>query len=160
MSIFESHYTGPVITEDGDNFHEQWVSGTYIVAGVFIRRCSCLSISQIGEEIPHLFELLCINKQAWWPRGICAYYAIPIYTSNEFDPATVDWVHTRPEYKYAMWHEPVLYDRKRNTAEIYLAEGLCRLAFRVFLREVIYGALRAVSQREGYSDFPAVNRQC
>lgn len=157
MPIFEAHNLGLKATTEGDTFHEQWVSGTYIVAGVFQRPCHFLVVRQIQDQIPRLFELLRRNKKAWWPKGICAYYAIPIYISDNFDQTVIDWVHSRPKYRYAMWHEPVLYDRVRNIAEINNVWGLYCAAFRTFLFEVILTALHGLSQKEGHTDLPLLN---
>ncbi len=142
---------------EGETTHEQWVSGTYIVTGVFPKYVLALSTDQLKADIPAVFELLSKNKKAWWPKGISAYFAIPIYTSDGFNQAVIEWVHSRPQYKYAMWHEPVLYDRKRNMAEINASWGLSGAAYRIFLFEVIYTALAVISQKEGHSEFPLVN---
>lgn len=157
MSIFERHNTGMKPTAEGDTYHEQWVAGTYIVAGVFQKQCSNLNVDQAIMGIAPLFNKLRVNKRAWWPKGICAYYAIPIYTSGGFDQSVIDWVHSRPRGRYAMWHEPVIYDRVKNVAEINASWGIVCAAYRVFLFEAMHAALAAVSQKEGHARFPLVN---
>jgi hypothetical protein len=159
MSIFEQHNLGLKATPVGDTFYEQWVAGTYIVAGVFHRHCQNLDVRHIQEQTPELFHHLRQHKKGLWPRGISAFYAIPIYTSDGFDAAVVDWVHARPKYRYAMWHEPVLYDRKLNNAEMNSSWGLYGAAFRIFLFEAVYTALRVKSQHEGHAEFPLVNNE-
>ena len=157
MSIFETHNLGLRAAPEGDTHHEQWVAGTYIVAGVFQRKRASISAWDIEADVPRLFDLLKANKKSRWPRGICGYYAIPIYTCDSRDAAAVDWVHSRPKYRYAMWHEPVLYDRGRNVAEMNAAWGLHGSAFRVFLAEVIFTALHGLARKEGHATFPRVN---
>lgn len=157
MSIFEAHNRGLKATPDGDTYHEQWVAGAYIVAGVFQRKHAVISVPEIQTEAPQLFDLLKANKRARWPKGICGYYAIPIYTCDALDSAAVDWVHSRPKYRYAMWHEPVLYDRGRNMAEMNAAWRLYGSAIRVFLFEVIFTALKGLAKKEGQPSFPQLN---
>jgi hypothetical protein len=157
MSIFEQHNLGLKATPDGDTYHEQWVAGTYIIAGVFHRPCQNLDVRHIQNQIPDLFHQLKKEKKGIWPKGISAFYAIPIYTSDGFDPDVVDWVHARPKYRYAMWHEPVLYDWILNKAEMNTSWGLYGAAFRIFLFEAIYTALRVKSLHEGHTEFPLVN---
>lgn len=157
MSIFEAHNLGLKAEPEGDTYHEQWVSGTYIVAGVFQRRPARISVQEIQSDAPRLFDLLKTNKRARWPKGICGYYAIPIYTCDVLDAAVVDWVHSRPKYRYAMWHEPILYDRDRNIAEMNAGWRLYGAAFRVFLFEVIFTALNGLAKKDGHPTFPQVN---
>lgn len=157
MSIFEKHNLGLKAKPDGNTYHEQWVSGTYIVAGVFQRKKPVVTVPDIEVEIPELFALLKSQKKARWPKGICGYYAIPIYTCDALDDFTVDWLHSRPKYRYAMWHEPVLYDRLRNVAEMNEAWQFHCSAFRPFLFEVIFEAVKGLAQKEGYPTFPQVN---
>ncbi len=157
MNIFEKHNQGLKAAPEGDTYHEQWVSGTYVVAGVFQRRGRLFTVGQVRKDIPALFESLRRNKKAIWPKGVCGYYAIPVYTADGFDQGLIDWVHARPRHKYAMWHEPVLYDRIRNTAETNASWGLGGRAFRIFLFEVIYTALHGLARKEGHSGFPIVN---
>jgi hypothetical protein len=159
MNIFEAHNQGLKAISEGDTFYEQWGSGTYIVAGVFQRPCHLLDVRQIQDKIPYLFGLLKKNKKGWWPKGICGYYAIPIYISDAFDQTVIEWVHSRPTYRYAMWHEPVLYNRVCNVAEMNKSWGLYCAAFRIFLFEVIFLALQGLSQKNGHTQFPFVNGQ-
>jgi hypothetical protein len=157
MSIFDKHNRAMTVTPDGDTYYEQWVSGTYIVAGVFHRKCHTIEATQIQENIPKLFEFLKANKKGRWPKGICAYYAIPIYTCDHLDANAVEWVNARPKYRSAMWHEPVLYDRNHNIAEMNARWGLFCSAYRAFLFEVFTLALQGLSKREGHALFPQIN---
>lgn len=157
MNIFEEHSRGLKPNPEGDIHHEQWVAGTYIVAGVFQRKHAVISVREIQAEAPILFDLLKANKRARWPKGLSAYYAIPIYICDSLNTATVEWVHSRPKYRYAMWHEPILYDRGRNIVEMNAKWGLTGAAYRVFLFEVIFTALDALAKNEGHSSFPQVN---
>lgn len=157
MSIFEAHNLGLKATPEADTYHEQWVSGTYLVAGVFQRKHLLIGVPQIEAEAPRLFTLLKAHKNARWPKGICGYYAIPIYTCDSLDSSAVDWVHSRPKYRYAMWHEPVLYDRRQNIAEMNAKWRIHCSAFREFLFEVIFTALNGLARKEGHPAFPQVN---
>lgn len=157
MTIFEKHNLGLEAIPRGDTFHEQWVSGTYIVSGVFQLPCHRLDLRDIQEQIPRLFEALRKTKSGWWPKGICGYFAIPIYTADTFEQTVVEWVHSRPKYKYAMWHEPVLYDRVRNVVEMNNSWGNDGSAFRIFLFDVIHKALHGLARKERHATFPLVN---
>lgn len=157
MSIFQVHNTGLVAVPEGDTFYEQWVSGTYVVAGVFRRSVDSLTVDEMRDNIPAWFDLLKHNKHARWPRGICGYYAIPVYTGASFDQSVVDYVHKRPKHRYAMWHEPVLYNRVANTAETNMSWRLYGRAFRLFLFESIVAALLGLHREHGHTDYPLVN---
>lgn len=63
MCIFETHNQGWNTDPNGDTYHEQWVAGTYIVAGIFQRRHVLISARDIQAEIPGLFDLLKVNKK-------------------------------------------------------------------------------------------------
>jgi hypothetical protein len=56
-----------------------------------------------------------------------------------------------------MWHEPVLYDRVRNMAEMNATWRLYGSVFRVFLFETIFAALSELAKKQGHSVFPQVN---
>lgn len=157
MNFFQPRNRERIINVEGETFHEQWVAGTYLVVGVFPRHCRALTINQLKDNIPDFFDLLRKNKRAIWPRGICAYYAIPIYIAEEFDRTVIDWVHRRPGYKYAMWHEPVLYNTKQNTAETFNRQGIFGSAFQPFLSQVISTSLDAISKHQGHLAFPVLN---
>ena len=157
MSIFQIHNTGLSATPEGNTFHEQWVSGTYIVAGVFQNPVASISISEINANIPRWFDILASNKNAWWPRGICGYMAIPVYASHSFDNTVLDLVRNRPKYKYAMWHEPVLYNFHENSVHMNTKLGLYGSAFRIFLFESILTALYGLHHKYGHKSFPIVN---
>lgn len=157
MSIFETHNLGLKAAPEGDTYYEQWVAGTYIVAGVFQRRQAAIGVTDIQTGIPGWFDLLKARKKARWPRGLCGYFAIPIYTCDSLDQAAVEWVHARPRYRYAMWHEPVLYDRVRNAAEMNAAGGLRGSAFHVFVFEVVMTALHGLARKEGHASLPLLN---
>ncbi len=140
-----------------DAYHEQWVSGTYIVAGIFLRRSESIRSGQIQSDISGFFDLLKKKRKRRWPRGICAYYAIPVYICDKLDFNAVKWVHSRPRYRYAMWHEPVLYDRHNNLAEMNAAWGLYSSSFRSFLSNLIFAALSELADHEGHVSFPQTN---
>jgi len=63
------------------------------------------------------------------------------------------------KYRYALWHEPVLYDRTLNKVDIYSSWGLYGAAVRVFLFEAIYTAMHAKAQHEGHVEYPLVNNE-
>ena len=157
MNIFQIHNTGLSAAAEGNTFHEQWISGTYIVAGVFQIPVNSLSTVELNANIPHWFDMLASSKKAWWPRGICGYFAIPIYACPFFDQPVIDLVHNRPKYRYAMWHEPVLYDFRANTAQTNANYGLYCSAFRFFLFETIITTLYGLHQKYGHREFPKVN---
>lgn len=157
MGLFQFHNGALVATPEKDAHYEQWVSGTYIVAGVFHRRVDGLTTDGIRDCIPGWFDLLRSRKKAWWPRGICGYYAMPIFTGPAFVTPVVDWVHNRPKHRFAMWHEPVLYNHVANTAETYMNWGLFGRAFRLFVFESILAGLLGLHRQYGHAEFPSVN---
>lgn len=157
MALFERHNLGLHASATGDSIHEQWVSGTYVVAGVFQQHCEHVQLRQIVERIPHYFESLRLQKKAIWPRGICGYYTIPIYSVEHFDDDALRWVRSRPSYRYAMWHEPVLYDWRSNRAEMNRQWGINGSAFRIFLYEVIASALVNLMRHYDHAERPTLN---
>lgn len=157
MNIFEGDCIGFVPSPDQASFHEQWVSGTYIVVGVFPYHVEHLTPSHIRQDIPSLFEQTRHRKRALWPKGICAYYLIPIYCSDTFSQETIDWVSKRPTYRWAIWHEPVLFNTRENNAHTNMNWGLYCSAFRQFLVRVFVAGVCTLSRKYKFSSQPVLN---
>jgi hypothetical protein len=137
-------------------FLEQWVSGTYLVSGVFPIESNTLTIQQVVSKIPLLYSEVKSSKRANWPRGICGYYLIPVYISYSFDESVVAWVHSFHSYRWAIWHEPVLYCKADNTSHLRNDYGYRGNAFRAYLSNVIGDTLKTVSSRFNF-EFPKIN---
>ena len=134
-------------------FFERWVSGTYLVSGVFPMERNKLTVQEMKSDIPLLYSSLKLNKKARWPKGICGYYVIPLYIADSFDNDVVNWVHTLHKYRWAIWHEPVLYCKVDNTAHHRNDYGLYGRNFRPDLFSILRKALTAVSNRFNFK-FP------
>lgn len=138
---------------------ERWISGTYIVSGVFIIPVNRIGENALQDNLSALFSTLQEKRSRKWPRGICGYYAIPIYVGKGFSSDVVQWVQSRPKYRYAMWHEPVLYDRSENVAFMNTRWGKYGLAFREYLAERTFSSLATIVKNDNHSVFPVVNGQ-
>lgn len=138
---------------------ERWVSGTYIVSGVYTILADRFEENVLQDNLPALFSTLRERRVRKWPRGICGYYAIPIYVGKGFSMDVVRWVQNRPKYRYAMWHEPVLYNCAENEAFTNAKWGLYGIAFRDYLGEQIFSSLASIAKNDGHSCFPRVNGQ-
>ena len=138
---------------------ERWISGSYIVSGVYTIPVSRVDENVLQNNLPALFSRLREKRVRKWPRGICGYYAIPIYIGNCFSLDAVQWVQSRPKYRYAMWHEPVLYDRAKNLAFTNTKWGMYGLAFREYLSERTFDSLAYLAKSDNHRTFPSVNGQ-
>jgi hypothetical protein len=137
-------------------FFEQWVSGTYLVSGVFPIESNSLNIPQVVSKIPLLYSELKSSKQANWPRGICGYYLIPIYIVDSLDESVIAWVQSYHSYRWVIWHEPILYCKTDNTSYLRNDYGHRGSAFRNYLSNVISETLKTVSSRFNF-EFPTIN---
>ena len=136
---------------------ERWVAGTYIVSGISVERYDRISVENIQNNIPPYFDRLRTERRGWWPRGICGYYAIPIYCCESFSGDLVEWVQNRPKYRYAMWHEPVLYSPIDNEVKMNSRWGVYGWAFREHLSERLFDPLQSLAYEFGHENFPIVN---
>jgi len=136
---------------DGDplspNFSEQWLRGTYLVSGVFPIQKSGLTIRDIIEQIPALYDETISHKRAIWPRGICGYFLVPIYISDSFDELVQNWVRSYHRYRWAIWHEPLLYNKHDNVVYMRSDYGTHGAAFRPYLAKIIGSALTTITHK-------------
>jgi hypothetical protein len=153
MSVFSLMDAGFEVHEERPTFLEQWVAGTYVVAGIFPTDGTGLNIEQMKEQIPWLYATTRAHKRARWPKGICGYYLLPVYTAECFHPKVIEWVHSYHRYRWAIWHEPVLYATKANVAELRADYSLHGSAFRSHLTNLIDASLRTIARRFGH-EFP------
>jgi len=112
---------------------------------------------KIAGLIPELLSQTKKRKRAAWPRGICAYYLIPIYCSTGFPEETIEWIKTRPKYRWAIWHEPVLFNTHENAACSFTKRGLYCLAFLEFLSTIVVGGICSISREHGFTTQPRLN---
>ena len=94
---------------------EGWMRGTYIVAGIFAIPSETISIAGVQSNIPDLYESTKAGRRGRWPRGVAGTFLFPFYLASDFTPDQIDWVQHRHPYRWAIWHEPVLYDITRNS---------------------------------------------
>ncbi len=134
-------------TPMGSTFIEQWIAGTYLVCGIFPSEVQGLTVSDAAERIPALYATTKSQKRRYWPRGVCGYYLIPIYISSSFDATVVEWAREFHRYRWAIWHEPILYSTAHNTVDMRADYGLYASAYRPFLFRIVHTALAAVTSR-------------
>jgi hypothetical protein len=94
---------------------EGWMRGTYIVAGIFAIPSEAISTSDIQANIPDLYASTKAERRGRWPRGIAGTFLFPFYLGTGFGAGQIEWVQHRRPYRWAIWHEPVLYDTARNS---------------------------------------------
>lgn len=147
-------------------FLERWVAGTYLVTGIFPTDGRELTIERMIAAIPSLYTTTRANKQARWPRGLCGYFLVPIYTAPSFDPGVIEWVHSFHPYRWVIWHVPVLYHTATNAVDkrVYGDPRSDKYhhygsTFRPYLENVIGSALRAVARPFGHQLPETVNGQ-
>jgi hypothetical protein len=148
MKLFESNCTGFSPIPNSDNFHEQWVSGTYILTGIFPRSGDGITIAKIRNEVPTFYSLVKEKQKKKIPRGLSASYIIPVYRSSHFADDVLNWTKTRPKYKWAIWHEPVLFNDQTDEAIMNQNWGLYGLAYRDYLAQIICAYLSTISGDE------------
>ena len=146
MKIFESNCKGFIPIPDTNNFHEQWVAGTYIHTGIFPRFGDQITIDKIQDEIPALHSLIKQNRKKKILKGISASYIIPLYQASCFPAEVEEWIKARPQYKYAIWHEPVLFNDQTNEAIMNQNWGIFGLSFRDYLAQIICSYLSTISK--------------
>jgi hypothetical protein len=134
------------VTAEGQ-FIEGWMRGTYVVAGIFAIPSESLTITELQRNIPTLYDAASKAKRAWWPRGLCGTFLFPFYIGLAFDPAVIEWVQRRRPYRYAIWHEPVLYDVDRNAVWMRSDYGQFGSAFHPMVFELYRRALALIAGR-------------
>lgn len=128
-------------------FIEGWKWGTYVVAGIFAIPTENLTVTELQNNIPILYSITKEAKQGWWPRGVSGTFLFPFYLSTDFDPAVLTWVQSRQPYRWAIWHEPVLYDISRNSVWMRSDYGHFGSAFYPLVFGLYRRALTIISER-------------
>ena len=128
-------------------FIEGWMRGTYVVAGIFAIPSDAITVHDIQHNIPTLYATTKKAKRGWWPRGISGMFLFPFYLSTDFQPDIVAWVQRRQPYRYAIWHEPVLYDISRNAVWMRSDYGHFGSAFHPLVFDLYRRALPLIAQR-------------
>lgn len=121
--------------------------GTYVVAGIFAIPSEVVTISNIQRNIPTLHAASKDAKQGWWPRGISGMFLFPCYLSTHFEPEVVAWVQKRQPYRWAIWHEPVLYDITQNAVWMRSDYGHFGSAFYPLVFDLYRRALALIAER-------------
>src|SRR5204863_9638946 len=97
--------------------------------------------------IPTLHATTKNAKRGWWPRGISGMFLFPFYLCTHFEPEVVAWVQKRHSYRYAIWHEPVLYDIARNAVWMRVDYGNFGSAFYPLIFDLYRRALTLIAER-------------
>lgn len=95
---------------------EGWMRGTYVVAGIFAIPAAELTVADLNTNIQDLYSSTKVARHGRWPRGIAGTFLFPFYLGQGFAPELIERVQRRHSYKWAIWHEPVLYDIRENAA--------------------------------------------
>jgi len=143
------------IQELSPTFSERWVMGTYIVSGVFYLDGTDLHSAQIRSDSEELYRVTRQHKKAIWPRGLCGYFIIPIYSAEGFCDETLEFVKQRMRFRWAIWPEPVLYDSEENVMWLRQDYGLFGAAFTPHLSNLVDDAMDIVSEHYGHEDLPS-----
>ena len=128
-------------------FIEGWMRGTYIVAGIFAIPSQALTVTEVQRNIPTLYEATKRSKRGWWPRGLSGMFLFPFYLGVGFEPAVIEWVQRRRPYRWAIWHEPVLYDITHNAVWMRSDYGHFGSAFHPLVFELYRRALTLIAAR-------------
>jgi hypothetical protein len=134
------------VTADA-HFIEGWMRGTYIVAGIYSIPSEALTVAELQRNIPILYEATTKAKRGWWPRGLCGTFLFPFYIGSAFEPTVIEWVQHRRPYRYAIWHEPVLYDIERNAVWMRSDYGHFGSAFYPLVFQLHERALTRIAER-------------
>ncbi len=121
--------------------------GTYVVAGIFAIPWEAITVAEIERNIPTLYAVTKTAKKGWWPRGVSGTFLFPFYLGTHFDPDAVAWVQRRRRYRWAVWHEPVLYNVAQNAAWMRSDYGLFGSAFYPLVFDLYRRALSSIAGR-------------
>jgi hypothetical protein len=135
-------------------FEERWYAGTYLVSGVFFFDGTGITPSDISHSIDPLYERTKKQKRRLWPRGLCGYYIIPIFTAVSFDDEVVRFVRTRMAFRWAIWPEPALYRSVANSAERRNDYGMQGAAYYPYVSLLIAAGLSIAAKTAGHN-FPS-----
>ncbi|MDH5535821.1 MAG: hypothetical protein OEZ08_09685 [Betaproteobacteria bacterium] len=152
------HLPSPKLYADAQ-FIEGWMRGTYVVAGIFAIPVDTLSVSTLSANIAALYDGTKRAKRAWWPRGISGMFLFPFYLGSGFSPEVVSWVQRRHPYRWAIWHEPVLYDTGQHSVTMRGDYGLFGSAFYPLVGVLYVRAMQAISLGLG-REFPDFINGC
>ncbi len=103
---------------------EGWMRGTCVVAGIFAIPSEVATVSDLQRNIPLLHATAKAAKRGWWPRGMSGMFLFPFYLGTHFDPEVIAWVQQHWRYRWAIWHEPVLYDIAQNSVWMRSTTGI------------------------------------
>lgn len=126
---------------------EGWMRGTYIVAGIFAIPSERITIPDIQSNIPDLYDSTKEDRRGRWPRGIAGTFLFPFYLGADFSPDQIDWVQHRQAYRWAIWHEPVLYDISENAAWMRSDYGHFGSAFYPLVFDLYRRAFTVIAER-------------
>jgi hypothetical protein len=123
------------------------MGGTYVVAGIFAIPSETLTVQEIQRNIPTLHDATKLAKRGWWPRGLSGMFLFPFYIGRGFEPDVIEWVQRRKPYRWAIWHEPVLYDIARNAVWMRSDYGHFGSAYYPLVFRLYHRALTLIAER-------------
>ena len=123
------------------------MKGTYIVAGVFAIPTESMIIADIQANIPDLYSTTKAGRRGRWPRGLAGTFLFPFYLGSGFSAELIEWVQHRRPYRWAIWHEPVLYDIAQNAAWMRSDYSHLGSAFYPLVFELYRRAFTAIAER-------------
>jgi hypothetical protein len=126
---------------------EGWMRGTYIVAGVFAIPTEVITIADIQANISDLYDSTKTWRRGRWPRGIAGTFLFPFYLGSAFSPEQIEWVQHRRPYRWAIWHEPVLYDIAKNSVWMRSDYGHFGSAFYPLVFDLYRRAFTVIAER-------------
>ena len=128
-------------------FIEGWMRGTYVVAGIFAIPSEAVTVTELQSNIPTLHAATKKAKRGWWPRGVSGMFLFPFYLGTHFEPAAIKWVQRRQSYRWAIWHEPVLYDIAQNAVWMRSDYGHFGSAFYPLVFDLYRRGLTLIAER-------------
>ena len=156
MNIFQLQCKGFLPSADKPSYHEQWLAGNYVVAGVFPITDKNPTPSQIPKDMPQLLKQTKKQKKTKLPHFMFMYFLVPIYCAESFSAETIDLVQQR-RLHWGYWHYPVLFNTKTNDIHCYQNWGIIGYAFFSFLQKFIFVSVCEVSKEHGFKTAPTLD---
>jgi hypothetical protein len=126
---------------------EGWMRGTYIVTGIFAIPAEAITVDDIQANIPDLYDSTKTGRRGRWPRDIAGTFLFPFYIGRDFGPEQIEWVQHRRPYRWAIWHEPVLYDIAQNAVWMRSDYGHFGSAFYPLVFDIYRRAFTVIAER-------------
>ncbi len=136
-------------------FAERWFAGTYLISGTFFLDGQALTAEKLFDDVEPLYQEIRDQKKGFWPRGLAAFYIIPIYCAPAFDVEVLRRVRTRLPYRWAIWPEPLLYRSSDNAFAVREDYGRHGSAFLPYLDQLFTAGMSRAATHSGYNVRPS-----